>query len=295
MWTVPDLSQYLIRQRDVIERAIDDRLPPLTTRPARLHEAIRYSVIPGGKRLRPILCLAAADTVAQHVTPSPLPAALASAVAIELLHTYTLIHDDLPSMDDDALRRGQPTVHMAFGEAMAVLAGDALQTLAFECLAEAAPGARYHGGRLVLELCRAAGSQGVIAGQVEDIAALDTKPSESTIHFVHRHKTALLFAAAMKMGGIAANASDVQLAALHHYGASFGEAFQITDDLLDSPDDGSGTHEKPLTCLSVYDRNTAIEKAGQLLNDAVDAIQQLEEEGRAPLTAIAEELVGHTH
>ena len=290
-----DLANYLSKQRDLVERVICDHLPPETTRPARLHEAIRYSVMPGGKRLRPILCLAAADAVARQETSSPLPAALASAAAIELLHTYTLIHDDLPSMDDDALRRGKPTVHVAFGEAMAVLAGDALQTMAFECLAEVAPGSRYHSGRLVLELCRAAGSQGVIAGQVEDIAASDTEPSENTVHFVHKHKTGLLFVAAMKMGGIAADASDVQLEALQRYGEALGEAFQITDDLLDSPDDGTGTNEKPLTCLAVYDRKTAIERAARLLNESVDAIRQLKDRGRVPLAAIARELIDRTH
>ena len=290
-----DLVNYLSQQRGLVERVIQERLPSKTTRPARLHEAIRYSVIPGGKRLRPILCLAAADTVTQRETSSPLPAALASAVAIELLHTYTLIHDDLPSMDDDALRRGKPTVHVAFGEAMAVLAGDALQTMAFECLSEVTPGARYHSGRLVLELCKAAGSQGVIAGQVEDIAAVDTVPSERTIHFVHQHKTGLLFVAAMKMGGIAANASDAQLVALQRYGAALGEAFQITDDLLDAPNDGTGKDEKSLTCLALYDRKTVIERAARLLDDAVNAILQLEERGRVPLTAIARELIDRTH
>jgi len=290
-----DLAHYLSQQRDLVERVIHERLPSNTTRPARLHEAIRYSVVPGGKRLRPILCLAAADSVTQQEISSPMPAALASAAAIELLHTYTLIHDDLPSMDDDALRRGKPTVHVAFGEAMAVLAGDALQTMAFECLAEVAPGARFHSGRLVLELCKAAGSQGVIAGQVEDIAALDTTPSENTIHFVHQHKTGLLFVAAMKMGGIAANASDAQLVALQRYGAALGEAFQITDDLLDSPDDGTGKNEKTMTCLALYDRETAIERAARLLDHAVDAIRQLEERGRVPLSAIARKLTDRTH
>jgi geranylgeranyl pyrophosphate synthase len=234
--------------------------------------------------------VAAAESVVDSEAPD---AALAAAVSIELLHTYTLVHDDLPCMDDDDLRRGQPTVHVAYDEGLAVLVGDALQTLAFEALGQAVPGSRYPPGQLVLELSQAAGSRGVIAGQVEDIAASNAALSEDELTFVHEHKTAILFRAALRMGAIAANADDEQLEALSAYGLALGMAFQITDDLLDAGQDAGGDGEstdRALTCLAVYDLDTAKQKARDQIHIAISSVQSLEARGRLTLEAIVTSL-----
>ena len=222
-----DLKIYMEERRCLVEAALDRFLPRADERPAKLHEAMRYSLMGGGKRLRPILCLASAEAVGGKPDVAMVPA-----VALECLHTYTLIHDDLPAMDDDDLRRGRPTLHKAFDEGLAILAGDALQTLAFELLARAAVPAPYEPGRLVLELAQAAGSRGVIGGQVEDIAAEGQSPDAGQLEFIHAHKTGQLIRAACRMGAIAAGARPEQLAALTTYAEKVGLAFQIADDVL---------------------------------------------------------------
>ena len=224
-----DLAAYLRERVSLIDAELDRILPPETEPPARLHEAMRYSVFSGGKRLRAVLCLAAAEA-ARGGVGSP---ALAAAAAVELLHAYTLVHDDLPDMDDDAERRGKPSTHVAFGADIAILAGDALQALAFETAARAPVPAAIPPNRLVIELARAAGSRGVVGGQVEDLAAIECAPAPDALRFIHEHKTADLFRAALRMGALAAGAAPETLAALTDYGLRFGLAFQITDDLLD--------------------------------------------------------------
>ncbi len=221
------LDDYLAGQRARIEEALDRHLPAGDEPPARLHAAMRYSVLGGGKRLRPVLCLAAAEAVGGPSEP-----ALVAGVAIEYLHAYTLVHDDLPAMDNDDLRRGRPTVHKEFGEANAILAGDALLTLAFELLAGLPAAPPYPPGQLALELATAVGSRGVAGGQFEDLAAEGGAPTRERVEYIHRNKTAKLIRAACRIGALAAGGRPEQVDALGLYGEPMGLAFQIADDLL---------------------------------------------------------------
>jgi geranylgeranyl diphosphate synthase type II len=276
-----DLKVFLNSQCHRVDATLDRVMPPEATPPAILHQAMRYAVFSGGKRLRPALCTAAAEAVGGTAEAAALPAA-----AIELLHTYTLVHDDLPCMDDDDMRRGRPTVHKVFGEANAVLAGDALQALAFEVAARAPALPPYSPTQFVLELAAAAGSTGVVGGQVEDMAAVGTRPGEDRVHFIHLHKTADLFRASLRMGAIAGNASHGQLDALTRFGVSLGMAFQITDDLLDehpSPADG----EMETTCLMIWDTATAREKARQFIEAALTDLKILQPPQAESLAGVA--------
>ncbi len=215
--------------RDLAERALADAFRPggplgAGAAPERLVEAMRHAVLGGGKRMRPVLCLATCQALCGEAAP-----ALGAAVAVELLHAYTLVHDDLPCMDDDAVRRGLPTVHAKYGYAEAVLVGDALQAAAFRVLAEAAPPA------CALELAKAAGPAGVVGGQWVDVTA---KPPHDTerILYVHKHKTADLVACACRMGAVCAGAAPAVVALAGQMGDAVGKAFQIVDDLLDAAD-----------------------------------------------------------
>lgn len=225
-----DLDLYLTERARLVDGALRGYLPPARTRPATIHEAMRYSLFAGGKRLRPILCLAAAEACGGQVE-----AALAPAAAVECIHTYSLIHDDLPCMDDDDLRRGRPTSHVKYGEGIAVLAGDALLTIAFEILAGAPGSKRYPAADHVAELARAAGSRHLIGGQVLDLEGegADTPPSAAQVRYIHRSKTAALLAASLRLGAMTAGASPARLDAVTVYGQSLGLAFQIVDDILD--------------------------------------------------------------
>jgi len=219
--------------------------------------------------------------------------AILPAVALELLHTYTLIHDDLPCMDDDDLRRGKPTCHIVFGEANAVLAGDALQALAFEILASARVPKKYRQSMLVTEMACAAGSRGVVGGQVEDLAFDNRKPTAKSVEFIHTHKTADLFRAAARMGAIAANATAGQLRALTTYGVNLGMAFQIADDLLDAPPDAADASRQKserdgASCLSVYKRDAAERKAEKHIRKAIVALKSIPHARSEPLIAIAQ-------
>ena len=223
-----DLKPYLARQTILIDRALHRFLPRAATRPATLHEAMRYSLFAGGKRLRPVLTLAAAEACGGAFAP-----ALPAAGAVECIHTYSLVHDDLPCMDDDDLRRGRPTNHKVFGEGVAVLAGDALLTLAFEILAQAAPTSRYPIGTLITELAHAAGSQWLIGGQVADLEGEGRKIREDELKYIHRCKTAALLTTSIRLGAMSANATPKQLLALTDFGQALGLAFQVIDDILD--------------------------------------------------------------
>ncbi len=228
-----DVVSYLKSQALLIDETLDAKMPLATTRPAVLHEAMRYSVFSGGKRLRPILCLAVAEALGGEGKRALIPAC-----AIELLHTYTLIHDDLPALDNDDERRGKPSSHKKFGEANAILAGDALLTLTFEWLAD------YP--LLAKELAQATGSEGVIGGQVEDMAAQGASPDEELLRYIHLNKTAKLFQAAAKMGALSAGASKSDVDALGEYAQMFGLAYQIVDDIEDQEND------EQLTAVDVY-------------------------------------------
>jgi len=225
---LPDLDTYFAAKRALINQALDQYLPSATTRPAILHEAMRYSVLAESKRLRPIMTLAAAEAVGGSEANAILPA-----VSLEILHTYTLVHDDLPAIDNDDIRRGQPSSHIKYGEANAIFVGDALLTLVFELLA------KTNNPHLITELAQAAGSQGVVGGQVEDLLGQDKA-------WIDEKKTAGLFAAAIRLGAISGGATTAQLKRLTDYALHFGFAFQAIDDILDHEADES-THERAQT------------------------------------------------
>lgn len=221
----------LVAWQERIERELDARLPAASSRPERLHQAMRYSVLGGGKRVRPALVYATAESL-----NLPLDRVDAAACAVELIHAYSLIHDDLPAMDDDDLRRGQPTCHKAFDEATAILAGDALQVLAFEILASDARGPDDPKQRLTLVtlLAHASGTAGMAGGQALDLSAVGRRLSESDIQEMHRRKTgALIRASVLMAAACGSQLSSESLAALDTYATALGLAFQIQDDLLD--------------------------------------------------------------
>ncbi len=286
------MQKYFQDQIRRIENILENKLPPADTAPQPLHAAMRYSIFSGGKRLRPLLCLAAAAAVGDD------SAALLPGAALEALHTYTLIHDDLPAMDNDRLRRGKPTVHVAYGEAQAILAGDALLTLAFEWLAETAAPPPYHPNQLSLELAQAAGSRGVIAGQAADILAEGRPADPDQLEFIHRHKTGDLIRAAVRMGAIAGGADEAALAALSAYGAQAGLAFQIVDDLLNATADagqlgkaaGSDAQRGKMTWVSVHGIESARQTANQLGAAARQALQRLPGD-TAPLRELARMMI----
>lgn len=227
-----DLNPWLAAQQARVETLLASRMNEVARRaPPRLAEAMRYSLLDGGKRLRPVLCLAFADAVSRQLHGGGGPAEDA-ACALECIHTYSLIHDDLPAMDDDDLRRGRPTSHKAFGEAMAILAGDALLTDAFTLLATGRPDEQQLRGRLVAELARAAGAGGMVGGQVLDIA--EDRPAElDYLLKLHRAKTGALITSACRLGTLAGGGDAQALEAATVFGDSVGLAFQIADDLLD--------------------------------------------------------------
>lgn len=222
------LEQHLRDRQKQIERALDRYLPRATTKPATLHKAMRYSLFAGGKRLRPVLALAAAEACGGSAE-----AALPAACAVECIHTYSLIHDDLPAMDDDDLRRGRPTSHKVFGEGIAILAGDALLTVAFEILALAKGTARYSTAALITELAVASGSRWLIAGQVLDLEGEGKKITGEQLKFIHRSKTAALLTSSIRLGAMSANATPARLESLTAFGQALGLAFQVIDDILD--------------------------------------------------------------
>ncbi|MFT7512572.1 MAG: geranylgeranyl diphosphate synthase type II [Candidatus Omnitrophota bacterium] len=223
-----EMDAWLKARKAVVDLALQQELPTEDTPPILLHQAMRYSTFAGGKRIRPILALAAAEALGVCDGPAMLPA-----LALEVFHTYTLIHDDLPCMDDDDLRRGQPTAHIKFGEANAILAGDALLTLSLEWMARAQVPPPWSATQFVLELAQAGGAAGVIAGQVADLAAEAVAPDAAELDYIHRHKTAALIRCSLRVGAIAGGANEAQLAAFSLYGEHLGLAFQIVDDILD--------------------------------------------------------------
>jgi geranylgeranyl diphosphate synthase type II len=214
--------------QQLVDSELDRLVPPETAPPETIHRAMRYSLFAGGKRIRPILCIEASKTVS-----GSLCGALGAACALEMVHTYSLIHDDLPALDNDDYRRGKPTNHKVFGDAMAILAGDALLTLAFQVLAELeTPPDRK--ARLVGELARAAGTvAGMIGGQVADLEGEGKPPSAPLLESIHRAKTGALLRASLRLGAIISGASETQYEALSCYGEHVGLAFQIVDDILD--------------------------------------------------------------
>jgi farnesyl diphosphate synthase len=260
----------LIQRR--IESALESRLPAANVSPQRLHEAMRYATLGGGKRVRPLLAVAAAEVAGGH-PDSVEPAAC----ALECIHAYSLVHDDMPCMDDDSLRRGRPTVHVQYDEATALLVGDALHTLAFELIS--APGAYASPARqlrAVQTLAKASGSRGMAGGQAIDLAAIGTQLSREELEFMHIHKTGALIRAAVLLGALSGDLDDPELDRLDHYGKCIGLLFQVVDDILDAIADTAtlgktagkdAAHNKP-TYVSIIGLDQSRAMADELATQA---------------------------
>ena len=223
-----DLKKYLEARTSSVNRALNQFLPRASTKPSTIHQAMRYSLFAGGKRMRPAVCLAAAEACGgSEKDTMPL------ACAVECIHTYSLIHDDLPAMDNDDYRRGKLTNHKVFGEGIAVLAGDALLTQAFEIAAQSRGWPRYPHREIILEIAKASGSLQLIAGQVADLEGEGGKTSAAQLKYIHERKTSALLCCSVRLGGMSANCTPTQLKALTDFGYNVGLAFQIIDDILD--------------------------------------------------------------
>jgi geranylgeranyl diphosphate synthase type II len=291
-----NLKAYLEERRGLVNRTLEAYLPKVRGPAFRVTQAMHYSLFVGGKRLRPILCLAAAEAVGGD--PGE---ALAVACALEMIHTYSLIHDDLPAMDDDDLRRGQPTCHKQFDEATAILAGDGLLTEAFHTIAEAAP--RYEGREAVLlEVIRlvadAAGYQGMVGGQMLDLLAEGRQITLKELETIHRYKTGALLTAAMRTGALMGGGSRAEVTSLTAYGEKFGLAFQITDDLLDVEGEaaemgktpGMDAQRQKATYPAVLGLEASRRWAQNLVADAVAALESFQRRAE-PLRELARYLL----
>jgi geranylgeranyl diphosphate synthase type II len=223
-----DLNQFLATRTDAVNAALDKVLPSEKTKPATIHKAMRYSLFAGGKRTRPAVLLAAAAACGGTEK-----AAMPLACAVECIHTYSLIHDDLPAMDNDDYRRGKLTNHKVFGEGIAVLAGDALLTQAFEIAAQAKSWPRYSHQDLILEIAKASGSLQLVGGQVADLEGENKKLNVAELRYIHERKTSALLCCSVRLGGMSANCTPAQLQALTDFGYNVGLAFQVIDDILD--------------------------------------------------------------
>jgi len=274
------LAEYVAHQQHKIDDTLRRLVPPETAAPESIHKAMRYSLFAGGKRIRPILCVAAAESVSD--SPDGIEPA---ACSLELIHTYSLIHDDLPALDNDDLRRGVPTCHKVFGDAMAILAGDALLTLAFQVLAQLDCDAARK-AKLIEELSTAAGTVGgMIGGQVRDIEGEGKHPDAALLDAIHSAKTGALLRASLRMGGIFAGADEEQLGALSCYGEHVGLAFQIVDDVLDVEESsealgktaGKDVQQKKITFPAVYGLDRSREMAEQERLAAHLALRPLDE------------------
>jgi geranylgeranyl diphosphate synthase type II len=288
------LKETLEHGRALADAALERLLPAATQYPVSIHQAMRHSVFAGGKRLRPILCMEAARMVADS-----LPAGVDELGAtLEMLHTYSLIHDDLPALDNDDLRRGRPTCHKVFGEAIAILAGDALQTQAYEVLARLQCPAEAR-VRIIEEIARGTGTiDGMIGGQVADLEAERTKPDAKMLEYIHRSKTAALITASVVSGGIYAGASDAQVSQLRMFGQSIGLAFQIVDDVLDVTQTseqlgktaGKDTAAEKATYPSLFGVDESIKKANQFVEQAFGSLGSFGEKAKS-LKELAQYLV----
>lgn len=275
-----DLEIFFSKTRALIDSKLDHLLPSENLEPVVVHSAIRWSVFAGGKRLRPILVLATGETLG-----APVERLLATACALEMIHTYSLIHDDLPAMDDDNLRRGRPTCHVQFDEATAILAGDALQTLAFQTIANEERLSAEKRIVLVSELTAAAGTpDGMVAGQAHDLEAEARGVTETKLDQIHQLKTAALIIASARAGAIIADASEKEMRAVSNYAAQLGLLFQITDDLLDvmstaetlGKTPGKDARSEKATYPGIYGIGGAQERAGRVHEEACAALHQID-------------------
>ena len=291
------LNRYMGRVSSRVNAALDKLLPPETAEPTTIHKAMRYSIFAGGKRIRPVLCLASCEAVGGKDG-----AAMPLACAVECIHTYSLIHDDLPCMDDDDFRRGKPTNHKVFGEGIAVLAGDALLTEAFALVAKADPPKRYPVRVLVKELAFAAGSLRLIAGQVQDLEGENKNLSLKQVKRTHLNKTSALITASIRLGAMAGNATPAQLRRLTRYGQDLGLAFQVIDDILDATSTkevmGKSVRADQRNQKSTFPIVLGLDKSRQFAADLIaDAQTQLKSFGKSaePLRAIADFFLTRQH
>lgn len=290
-----DINLYLKEKKELVDSFLHDYFTGKYT-PEVLREAMLYSLFAGGKRIRPVLALASYETCggdAREIVPY--------ASTLELLHTYSLIHDDLPSMDNDDLRRGKPTNHKVFGEATAILAGDALLTEVFSILSDTSLSPSAHGKNLLMairEISLASGQKGMVAGQMQDLLSENTEPDQKTLTFIHTHKTASLICASVKLGPILYGSDQETLEALAQYGDHIGLAFQVIDDLLDIEGETEhlgktvGSDEKihKMTYPRLYGMEQSREIAGQLISEAIASLRMFASEAD-PLREIARYLL----
>jgi geranylgeranyl diphosphate synthase, type II len=288
-----NLPDFFEDDRSAVDAALERLLPPASALPVSIHAAMRYSVFAGGKRIRPILCLEAARIFTADVAPT-----MHAACAIEFIHTYSLIHDDLPALDNDDLRRGKPTCHKQFGEATAILAGDGLLTLAFQTIGRSSTSAERTIA-ILEEVSNAAGTvNGMVSGQVADLENEGQRTAPETLEYIHRSKTAALIRASVTTGAISAGAGIADVARLRRFGETIGWAFQVTDDILDVEESsaalgktaGKDIAQQKATYPAVYGLAKSHEIAAKLANDAIAELNGYgEQAGR--LRALAEFLV----
>jgi geranylgeranyl diphosphate synthase, type II len=288
-----NLPDFFEDDRSAVDAALERLLPPASALPVSIHAAMRYSVFAGGKRIRPILCLEAARIFTADVAPT-----MRAACAIEFIHTYSLIHDDLPALDNDDLRRGKPTCHKQFGEATAILAGDGLLTLAFQTIGRSSTSAERTIA-ILEEVSNAAGTvNGMVGGQVADLENEGQRTAPETLEYIHRSKTAALIRASVTTGAISAGAGIADVARLRRFGETIGWAFQVTDDILDVEESsaalgktaGKDIAQQKATYPAVYGLAKSHEIAAKLANDAIAELNSYgEQAGR--LRALAEFLV----
>lgn len=291
-----DISAYLGERKKLIDSFIGLHLSTQIT-PVILHNSMTYSLSAGGKRIRPVLCIAAHEACGGNAGDI-----IPYASALEFIHTYSLIHDDLPAMDNDDLRRGMPTNHKVFGEGMAILAGDALMTEAFCLLSKDAyrPPSVSHQSllRVVYEVSLAAGAHGMVSGQAQDLLSENAEPDETTLAFIHSRKTAALITIAVRTGGMLAGCDSDELSRLTRYGENIGLAFQIIDDILDIEGEtevlgkttGSDEKKKKMTYPGLYGVESSAKKAEDLVDEALNALESFPERAD-PLREIARYII----
>ncbi len=291
-----DIKAYLSKKRAVVDKSLEAMVPPAKSFPPKVFEAMRYSLFAGGKRVRPILAIASAEALG--VRDAGL---LPVASSLELIHTYSLIHDDLPAMDNDDLRRGRPTCHKVYGEAVAILAGDGLLNMAFEALSDprrlkAVPAKRLVG--IIREISRASGCFGMVGGQIVDMESEGKDIDLPTLEYIHTHKTGALIRASVRLGALYAGATEKRLRSLTRYGEMVGLAFQIADDILDitgtqaeiGKDVGSDLKKGKKTYPSFYGLEESRRRAREVADRALEALRDFDKKAD-PLRELAEYIV----
>ncbi len=295
-----DIKVYLTKKKEAVDRTLEKLMPPATAFPAVIHEAMRYSLFAGGKRVRPVLAIAAAEALGAK-TAGVLPIA----ASLELIHTYSLIHDDLPAMDNDDFRRGRPTCHKVYGDAVAVLAGDGLLTMAFEVLSDPKLQRTLPASALlsiIKEIATASGVFGMVGGQVVDMQSEGKEIDFPTLEYIHTHKTGALIRASVRVGAIYAGAAKPQYLALTRYAEMTGLAFQIADDILDitstqetlGKDIGSDLKKGKKTFPSFYGLDESRRRAREVVDNALGALKGFDRKAD-PLRELAKYIINRVH